>query len=134
MVSGSVAHESFPRGTLSPTSSTSSNPTPVHAYIGISYPFATLDKITLYSGTLVLNNIAKYKGPKLLLFGDQDSFVKGFETGLVPRLDTEKLKVETVTGADHFWIGMEGVIVERMGGWLRDVVGLDVASGEGARL
>lgn len=128
MVSGSVAHEIFPKGTLSPASPPAGQSGPVIGYVGISYPFAVLDKITLYSGTLVLNNIQRYKGPKLLVMGTADDFTKGYEQGLLPKLDRAKLQIDQVEGENHFWFGKEGLITEKMLPWLKDVVGLDVSA------
>ena len=126
MVTASVAHESFPYGSFSPSPSTPKTPGPVVAWIGISYPYGVLDKITLYSGTLVLQNAAKFKGPKLLVSGTADDFVKGYEEGLLPRLDKAKLKVEKVEGKDHFWTGAEKEVIDRIAPWLKQAVGLDV--------
>lgn len=134
MVTASVAHEAYPKGVFSPTPSTAQNSTPVIGWIGISYPFGVLDRITLYSGTLVLQNAAKYKGPKLIIAGTADDFVKGYEEGLLPRLDKAKLQVETVDGMNHFWEGSEQEIISRVEPWLKGVVGLDVRkpAGNGA--
>ncbi|KAI9029190.1 Alpha/Beta hydrolase protein [Hyaloraphidium curvatum] len=137
MVTGSVAHESFPPTPISPSPTPPGQPNPIVGWLSISYPFGALDKITLYSGTLVLNNASRYRGPKLLLFGSEDDLAGNYRQGLLPRLDKERLRVEVVEGADHFWYGEEGEITERVRPWLRDVVGLDVEpvkQGEGARL
>lgn len=117
MIASSVAHESFPPTPISPSPSSPELPSPICALCSVSYPYGALDKITLYSGTLVLNNAARYTGPKLFLFGGEDEFSNGYEN-LIERLDKEKLKVEVVEGMDHFWANEEGEIVYRLKEWL----------------
>jgi alpha/beta superfamily hydrolase len=73
----------------------------------ISYPFAALDRLTLYSGQVALQNAGRFTHPSLFACGDEDEFCPDWPHCLDQITFTSPPTIKTVIGANHFWTHKE---------------------------